>query len=169
MSRTGPAEPVLLGGYAAKQCPVRTHNDFTPLVPVPEWVPSAELQALFDAGRQFEAEVFAELVRIHRDTAELIDPDLRKPAAIAKTLVAMESGAPLVLGGWLPDDNAGGRKGRPDVLVKVGGGYLPADVKHHKTLGAAKKASKPVSSLVRPDIWCTSWRAASHSGSEQVV
>ncbi|MDA0252572.1 MAG: recombinase RecB, partial [Actinobacteria bacterium] len=153
MSRTGPAEPVLLGGYAAKQCPVRTHNDFAPLVPVPEWVPSAELQALFDAGRQFEAEVFAELVRLHPDTAELIDPGLRKPAAIAKTLAAMESGAPLVLGGWLPDDTAGGRKGRPDVLVKVGGGYLPADVKHHKTLGAAEKTSKPVSSLVRPDIW----------------
>jgi hypothetical protein len=153
VSRTGPAEPVLLGGYAAKQCPVRTHNDFAPLVPVPEWVPSAELQALFDAGRQFEAEVFAELVRLHPDTAELIDPGLRKPAAIAKTLAAMESGAPLVLGGWLPDDTAGGRKGRPDVLVKVGGGYLPADVKHHKTLGAAEKTSKPVSSLVRPDIW----------------
>jgi predicted RecB family nuclease len=153
VSRTGPAEPVLLGGYAAKQCPVRTHNDFTPLVPVPEWVPSAELQALFDAGRQFEAEVFAELVGIHPDTAELIDPDLRKPAAIARTLAAMESGVPLVLGGWLPDDTAGGRKGRPDLLVRVGGGYLPADVKHHKTLGAAKKASKPVSSLARPDIW----------------
>ncbi len=150
---TVPEGPVLLGGYAAKQCPVRTHNDFAPLVPVPEWVAPAELQALFDAGRQFEAEVFAELVRIHSDTAELIDPGLRKDAAIAKTLAAMESGVPLVLGGWLPDDTGGGRKGRPDILVRVGGGYLPADVKNHKTLDVAKKASKPVSSLVRPDIW----------------
>jgi predicted RecB family nuclease len=150
---TVPEEPVLLGGYAAKQCPVRTHNNFSPLVPRPEWVPAPELQAMFDAGVQFEAEVFAELIRIHPDTAELIDPGLRKHAAIAATFAAMASGTPLVLGGWLPDDTAGGRSGRPDVLVRVGGGYLPADVKHHKTLDAAKKASKPVSSLVRPDIW----------------
>lgn len=150
---TSPAEHVLLGGYAAKQCPVRTHNNFAPLVPVPQWVPPTELQDLFDAGRQFEAEVFAELLRIHPDTSELIDPGMRKAAAIAKTLAAMTSGVPLVLGGWLPDDTTGGRTGKPDVLVKVGGGYLPADVKHHKTLDAAKKASKPVASLVRPDIW----------------
>ena len=150
---TGSDKPILLGGYAAKRCPVRTHNDFAPLVPVPEWVPSPELQADFDAGRQFEAEVFAELARINPGTAELIDPALRKAGAIAKTLAAMESGVPLVLGGWLPDDPTGGRTGRPDILVKVGGGYLPADVKHHNTLQAAKKATKPVSSLVRPDIW----------------
>lgn len=150
---TDPGEPVLLGSYAAKQCPVRTHNNFAPLVPVPEWAPPAELQALFEAGRQFEVDVFAELLRIHPDTSELIDPDLRKGVAIAKTVAAMESGVPLILGGWLPDDTVGGRTGRPDILVRVGGGYLPADVKNHKTLDAAKKASKPVSSLVRPDIW----------------
>lgn len=148
-----PEQPVLLNGYAAKRCPMRTHNDYSPVVPAPEWVPSAELRALFDAGRQYEAEVFAELIRIHSHSAELIDPGLHKDAAIGKTLAAMASGAPLVLGGWLPDDTAGGRTGKPDILVKVGGGYLPADVKHHKTLDAAKKASKPVSSLVRPDIW----------------
>jgi predicted RecB family nuclease len=146
-------EPILLGGYAAKQCPVRTHNNFAPLIPFPEWVTPPELQALFDDGRQYEADVFAELRRIHPDTSELIDPELRQAAAVAKTMAAMESGVPLILGGWLPDDTAGGRKGKPDILVRVGGGYLPADVKNHKTLDTAKKASKPVSSLVRPDIW----------------
>lgn len=150
---TGSREPILLGGYAAKQCPVRTHNAFAPLVPDPEWVAPAELQDLFDAGRQFEAEVFAELLRIHSDRAELIDPGLREDAATRKTLAAMQSRVPLVLGGWLPNDPAGGRKGRPDILVRIGAGYLPADVKHHNTLDAAKKAAKPVSSLVRPDIW----------------
>jgi hypothetical protein len=49
---------------------VRTHNDFAPLVPIPEWAPSAELQADFDAGRQFEDEAFAELARIHPGTAD---------------------------------------------------------------------------------------------------
>jgi hypothetical protein len=60
-----PQKPILLGGYAAKRCPVRIHNDFSPVVPAPEWVPSAELQALLDDGRQFEAEVFAELMAVH--------------------------------------------------------------------------------------------------------
>ena len=143
----------MLGGYAAKQCPVRTHNDFAPLVPKVEWVPTDEVQADLDAGRQFEDDVFSELLRIHPNTTGLVDPGLRKDEAIATTLAAMESGAPLVLGGWLPDDTTGGRTGKPDILVKVGGGYLPADVKHHKTLQTAKKTTKPVSSLVRPDIW----------------
>ena len=145
--------PIVLGGYAAKRCPVRTQNDFSPVVPAPDWVPSAELQGLFDAGRQFEAEMFAELLDIHPTTAVLLDPDLLGGDAIAKTLAAMESGVPLVLGGWLPDDVLGGRSGKPDILVKVDGGYLPADVKNHKTLEAAKKASKPVSSLAQPGLW----------------
>ena len=74
---TDPQKPILLGSYAAKQCPVRTHNAFSPVVPAPEWVPSAELQALFDGGRQFEAEIFAELLVIHPTTAVLVDPALR--------------------------------------------------------------------------------------------
>ena len=31
---------------------------------------------------QFEAEVFAERIRIHPDTAEVVDPGLRQDAAI---------------------------------------------------------------------------------------
>jgi predicted RecB family nuclease len=146
-------KPILLGGYAAKQCPVRTHNAFSPMVPAPEWVPSAELQALFAGGREFEAEIFAELLAIHPTTAVLVDPALRGDDATVKTLAAMESGVPLVLGGRLPEDVTGGRTGKPDILIKVDGGYLPADVKNHKTLETAKKTSKPVSSLARPDFW----------------
>jgi predicted RecB family nuclease len=143
---------IMLGGYAAKRCPVRTHNDFTPLVPVPELEPSAELQADFDAANEFEADVFSELLRIH-PAAELLDPGMRKAEAIATTLAAMEFGAPLILGGWLPDDEPGGRKGRPDILIKVDGGYLPADIKHHKTIKASKKKRTLVSSLAQPAVW----------------
>ena len=146
-------KPVLLGGYAAKKCPVRTHNDFAPLVPRLVWEPSEEMQADLDAGRRFEEEVFAELLRLHPGSAVLVDPALRKDDAIGQTVAAMQSGAPLILGGWLPDDEAGGRTGKPDVLVKVDGGYLPADVKHHKTVDAAKKTSMRVSSLARPALW----------------
>lgn len=144
---------ILLGGYAAKQCPVRTHNDFAPLIPTLRWKPTDEEQADLDAGVSFEEEVFAELRELH-PVAVLVDAGLRKYEAIAATLAAMESGAPMVLGGWLPDDASGGRTGKPDILVKVEGGYLPADVKHHKTVQSAKKTTKSVSSLARPDLWC---------------
>ncbi|MFM8857478.1 MAG: recombinase RecB [Actinomycetota bacterium] len=146
-------QPILLGGYAAKQCPVRTQNDFAPLVPRPQWEWPAEVLADLEAGQRFEAEVFAELLSIHSGSAVAVDAELRKAEAIEATSAAMQSGAMLILGGWLPDDEDGGRTGKPDVLVKVDGGYLPADVKHHKTLEAAKKTSKVVSSFAHPGTW----------------
>lgn len=144
---------ILLGGYAAKQCPVRTHNDFAPLVPTLIWEPSPEIQADLDAGRAFEDEVFADLLGIHGSAATLVDSRLRKADAVAATLAAMQAGAPLILGGWLPDDERGGRTGRPDILVRVDGGYLPADVKHHKTLAPAKQATRSIAPLNHPDQW----------------
>lgn len=142
---------VLLGGYAAKQCPVRVQNDYSPLVPTEQWVPSLEDQARLDAGIAFEAAAFEQLVALHA-AAVAIDPQLRKADAIAATVRAMESGAPLVLGGWLPDDAAGGRTGRPDVLVKVAGGYLLADVKNHCTVKPANTTSAVMSALAAPDM-----------------
>ena len=141
--------PVLLGGYAAKQCPVRTQIDFHPLITkvAREW--TAEEQARFDAGQLFEDAVF-ERIRDVRPDAVLIDPALRYTDAVAATLAAMESGAPLILGGWLPDDEAGGRTGKPDILIGHDGGYLPADVKNHKTLQKAKRRAGVVSRLRTP-------------------
>ncbi|MBX9918651.1 MAG: recombinase RecB, partial [Mycolicibacterium frederiksbergense] len=143
------SEPVLLGGYAAKQCPVRTQHDFGPH-PL-TWVPEAEEQARLDAGIDFEADVFARLIAAHPGTVH-IDAALRRQDATAETLAAMDAGAPLILGGWLPDDPAGARKGKPDLLVRVAGGYLPADVKHHRTLEAKKTKSARVSRLSTPAV-----------------
>ena len=144
-------DPPLLHGYAAKQCPVLIHNNFSPSVLTLQEVRSEEQQATVDAGNAFEAEIFADLLKIH-PTAVLVDPRLGKYEAIAATIAAAESGAPLVLGGTLPDDVAGGRSGKPDILIKVDGGYLPADVKHHKTIEAAARKSIRVSSLANPGI-----------------
>lgn len=130
-------EPILLGGYAAKQCPVRVQNDFLPLVQTLKWVPSPEDQARLDAGIAFERIVFDDLVEVH-PTAVVVDPQLGKADAIAMTVEAMNADAPLVLGGWLPDDIENGRTGRPDILIKADRGYLPADVKNHLTLKPLK-------------------------------
>ncbi len=142
--------PVLLGGYAAKQCPVRTQNDHLPIAA--KWEPSPEDQARLDAGIAFEEQVFDQLRRLHPG-AVLIDPQLRHQDAIAATLDAMRAGAPLILGGWLPDDPAGGRKGRPDILVAVPGGYLPADVKHHRSAEPKARKTAHVAPLAAPALW----------------
>ena len=63
------------------------------------------------------------------------------------TYPGMDTGAPLILGGWLPDDCDGGRKGKPDLLIRVEGGYVPADVKHHRTLESKKTKTAQLSSI----------------------
>ncbi|MGB8388651.1 hypothetical protein [Mycobacterium sp.] len=152
---------ILLGGYAAKQCPVRVQNDYSPLVPTRRWVPSPEDQARLDAGITFERNVFERLVALH-PTAVAVDPQLPKADMIAATVHAMDSDAPLVLGGWLPDDVAGGRTGRPDLLVKVASGYLPADVKHHSTVKPGNTTRALLSAVASPDTWreVSGWTAA---------
>jgi predicted RecB family nuclease len=161
-SVTASGDPVVLDGYAAKQCPVRIHNNFSPSVRTLKEERSEEQQAVIDAGNAFEADIFADLLKIH-PTAVMVDQRLGKQEAIATTIAAAESGAPLVLGGWLPDDAAGGRSGKPDILVKVDGGYLPADVKHHKTIEAAKRKAMRVSSLANPGILLDAERSTTTS------
>ena len=154
-------EPILLGAYIAKQCPVRVQNDYLPLVPRLRWVPSPEDQARLDAGNAFEARVFERLVAIH-PSAVVVDSRLAKADAIAMTVQAMDAGAHLILGGWLPDDVDGGRTGKPDILVKVDHGYLPADVKNHLALNRSKAKSAFISSLASPakQVEVPGWTAA---------
>lgn len=150
---TGAGDHVLLGGYAAKWCPVRIHNDNSPMTVTLYEEPSEEQRATAEAGIAFEAEMFAVLRRLHPE-AVLVDPAVRRDEAVAVTMAAAQSGAPLILGGWLPDDAEGGRTGKPDILIKVDGGYLPADVKNHKTLKSVKRKSMTVSSLTQPEVLC---------------
>ncbi|OCB40714.1 hypothetical protein A9X02_16655 [Mycobacterium malmoense] len=159
----GDSEHILLNAYAAKRCPVRVQNNYSPLVPTLNWVPSPEIQARLDAGLTFERKVFDELAALH-PAAITVAAQLAKADAIAATVDAMESGAPLVLGGWLPDDVAGGRTGRPDLLIRVAGGYLPADVKHHATVEPRKTTTAVLSAPKSPDRRrkASGWTATSH-------
>ena len=141
--------PILLGAYAAKQCPVRVHHDFDTRVPRVDWAPSPELQARFEAGRVFEDRTRSLLADTHAG-AMVIGPALSPAEAVASTLAAMAEGAPLIINAWLPDDEGGGRKGRPDILIGLDGGYLPAEVKNHVTLKAAKRATAVVSRADTP-------------------
>jgi predicted RecB family nuclease len=146
---------VLLGGYAAKQCARRVHNEWdttidVELVPVPP-----ELQRRFDAGRLFEASVREALNGALGHRCVVIDEDLRAQAAIAQTVAAMSSGAEVVIGGWLPNDVDGGRKGRPDVLVRVSGpsaspAYVAGDIKGHLSTKPSVRGTWWYSMLAQP-------------------
>ena len=127
------------GGYVAKQCPVVAHLRYDP-TNVADKVPYPEaLQRRFDAGRLFEADVFAEL-RVLHPAALVFDPDERD--LIDPTLDAMSDGVELIIGGQLPNDDVGRRAGKPDILVRVDDAsidgrpwsYVPVDVKNHLTL-----------------------------------
>lgn len=146
--------PVLLGGYPAKQCPRRTHNDFDPTVPPPMPMAPALLERLA-AGRDFEDVVVADLVAGLGDRCVSIvygDHRADKARRIAETVAAMEAGVPVIVGGQLPDDTVGGRTGSPDVLFRATAEgeparYVPGDIKQHLTVKTTKRTSVSVSGL----------------------
>jgi predicted RecB family nuclease len=139
---------ILLGAYAAGRCPRRVHNDFDRTIPISSdpYVVDATAQGRIDAGRGFEIDIKALLVQYHGSEALDIGPQINSEAAIRATEAAMSRGVRIILGGWLPNDYQGGRKGRPDVLLRstetgADWRYVPIDIKRHKTLTKANKSN----------------------------
>lgn len=135
------------GGYIAKLCPVRIQNDV--LLPAVAVEFSPEVRLRIDQGIAFETSVFDEL-RLAERAWVFIDDGLDRTAAVKATLDALEAAVPLIAGGWLPLDEAGRRTGKPDILIRYEGGYVPVDVKHHLTLGVEDGVSISVSPLATP-------------------
>lgn len=141
----------LLTGYDAKRCQRRVHNDHDATLDAVPWEVPADLQQRFDAGRAFEAEVFAALeAAVDPDRCRDLSGLSGKQRLVDATVEAMDDGVELILGGWLPDDASGGRGGWPDLLLRVGEGYVPGDVKWHKTVRTARSGRLRYSSLVAP-------------------
>lgn len=140
----------LLGGYDAKRCARRVHNDHDPTMTAPDFAVSAELQARFDAGNAFEERVFAAIRTASGDACVVLADDLGATQRIAETMTALERGTPVVLGGQLPHDRVGGRVGKPDILVRWDGGYVPADVKHHRITKIVRTKSATLSTFADP-------------------
>lgn len=142
--------PVALGGYHAKQCARVTHNLFAPGIREPA-APSPELVALRDAGIAFEAAILDELRDRFGDSERLVvlDADTGRDEQRRQTLAAMDAGVAVIAGAFLPQVN--GRSGMPDVLIRYAGGYLPVDIKNHRTLNTSKRSEAWVSTLSAPD------------------
>lgn len=141
-----------LGGYPATQCPVRTQFAVLPPDGVEPAPVDEVMQSRFDAGNEFEDLVFGQLRALHPDAIEI--PDGPKPAMIAATVAAMDARTPLILGGWLPDDERGRRTGKPDVLLWDVDGYLPVDVKVYTLFreDAERVATTLTSTLEHPAL-----------------
>jgi predicted RecB family nuclease len=149
------SRPVLLGGYAAKQCARRVHNEWDcTIVAEPLPVPT-ELQARFDAGREFEATVREAMVAALGDRCLVVDDAARRRDAVAETLRAMDDGMEVIIGGWLPDDLPGGRTGRPDILLRVSPvddrpAFVAGDIKGHQSTKPAVHGTWLYSTLAQP-------------------
>jgi predicted RecB family nuclease len=124
--------------YFAKSCPQRVQLDvLRPCEPLPD---SAFLQKLIGAGHEHEDETFAAIFE-GVDGAVVVDaedPDAKE----WHTLNAIGEGAIVVAGGRLPVDHEAHRVGEPDLLVRDGEGYLPVDVKSHRSLEKPKKSGE---------------------------
>ncbi len=139
-------QTVLLGAYAARSCPVKTHNAYDPTVRRSEVEPDGALAELFDGGARFEAVVLDALIQSCRGRVV----DLRLLAAESRSTQvdacrrALSSGAQVIIGGYLPVDPAGHRVGSPDLLVRGADAagrpaYHPVEVKWHKIIERSRR------------------------------
>lgn len=132
---------IALGSYPAKRCARSTHNRFDPTAP-PLGPPDPARQTLVDAGIAFE-EAVVELLGPALGAQLLLVDAADWSAAVEQTAAAMDAQVPVISGARLPTVN--GRSGAPDLLIRHGDGYLPVDVKNHKTLDSPTPSTSPKS------------------------
>lgn len=132
---------VLLDAYAARSCPVKTQNAFDRTLSRQLREPDESLAELFDGGAAFETTVLdAWADAFPGQLVDLRDHEGSNQDKTRACLAALRSGAGVVLGGWLPIDPFGRRRGRPDALVRGADQpdgtprYHPVEVKWHKVV-----------------------------------
>jgi predicted RecB family nuclease len=154
----------LQGGYIAKQCPVVIQNQI--LVPELEAEPPPEVQHRMDAGIQFESDLFDRL-RVEGPGDWVAIPSGPRELAQALTVEAMSRGVSVIEQAFLPPDEMGRRTGRPDLLVSHAGGYVPVDVKHHRTLDVGEgsvEVSEPLTPSPADAHVLEGWALRANSG-----
>lgn len=136
-----------LGSYVAKRCPLRVQFDLVkPGVPLE---PTPDVQLRLDQGVAFEAAIVGELQAVAPADWVFIDEEKSFPDQVNDTVAAIGAAAPVIVGSRLPDDVSGARSGAPDLLVRDQDGYVPIDVKHHRTVDPGD-SSIAVSRLAAP-------------------
>ena len=152
------------GGYIAKQCPVVIQNRV--LVPTKEAELPPEAIHRMDAGIEFES-VTLESMRGEGPDSWVVIPQQPRDIAIETTVEAMESGAAVIETPFLPIDESGRRTGRPDLLIRSDNGYVPVDVKHHRTIDEEEGSvlvSAPTDPLYEAAYSMDGWDLRKHQG-----
>lgn len=150
--------PFTLDAYAARSCPVKTHHQFDPTLSLAPGPVDEALAELFAGGIAFEEEICSRIIaETDQEFVDLRGLEAPATAQVEACLRAMRAGVPLVLGGLLPADQAGHRRGRADVWVRgwrADGrpGYHPVEVKRHKICEKSTRESEParVAALAQP-------------------
>ena len=134
----------VLDAYAARSCPLKTVNSFTPHLVTPSL--ERPDPPFFRDSAAIEAAVFGALLA-GPGRIEDLRPLRHAPRASAEQacLAALASGADVVIGGLLPLDEENHRTGRPSLLVRSPeGGYHPVHVKFHRVLESASPDAPPL-------------------------
>ena len=134
-----------LGSYVAKRCPRRVQLDI--VKPVEQLEPATDTQMRMDAGLVFEDEI-TERIRAVAQPDWAFIPKGSPNEEIAATTEALANKAAVIVNARLPNDTEEWRSGAPDLLVWETDGYVPIDVKHHKTFSDGEGIV--VSNLVDP-------------------
>lgn len=150
---------ILLDAYAARSCPVKTHNLFDPTIPRPE-SPDESLGEAFHGGRVFEQQIL-DLIAAQAKGVVDLRPLAGRTREERETacLSAMEQGAPIIIDGLLPLDHEGHRSGHPDALIRGADaedgrpGYHPLEAKLQRILERRSQSiAQSVSQLARPAL-----------------
>jgi len=126
-----------LDPYAARSCPVKTHNAFHPGVVRPQ---QGEGHGRLPGSAEFIAATYERIIAGDASVVDLRtlagEPSAEQEAAC---LAAMAAGTQVIIGGLLPRDWDEHRSGRADLLVRdAAGGYFPGLVKYQRVLDVRK-------------------------------
>ena len=136
----------MLDAHATLRCPVKLQSRIDDQI-TGSTDRTSSLERRIDASTEHERLTIRQILDSAPD--ELVD--IRQVEAgheRAATMAAIEGQRRLRLSPWLPADVAGRRVGRPDLLVRHAGGYLPVEIKLHllTTDGHGSLSSSPLSS-----------------------
>ncbi|MFV0452001.1 MAG: TM0106 family RecB-like putative nuclease [Propioniciclava sp.] len=143
----------VLDAYAARSCPLKTVNAFTPSLVAPSLSPPTP--AFFRDAPAIEADVIERVSRANAVVDLRSTRDLPTAEAAAACIAAMSAGAPIIVGGLLPPDEAAHRIGRPSLLLRSpeDPGYHPVQIKFHRVLESAPSDdTTQTASLLRTPI-----------------
>jgi len=164
MSRMNVSMVTVQGGYIAKQCPVVVQN--TVLVPTEKTELPPEVIHRMDAGIEFEAAIL-ESMREDGPDSWVVIPHQPRDIATQATVDAMENRAAVIENAFLPIDVEGRRTGRPDLLIRSDVGYIPVDIKHHRTIAEEDESvlvSDPTDPFHESAYQMDGWDLRKHQG-----